>query len=148
MRSVSCVYIIAMLCCGPALANQSIDKIGHIQNLEGTATIVRDGAALAGAAGTALYRGDLVRTGKPGAVGIVLTDDTSISLGSGSELSLSDYAFEPKESKFALVIRMVKGTFSYISGQIVKLAPGSAQLQTPDATIAVRGTKLLIEIKE
>lgn len=148
MRSVSCVFIIAMLCCGPALANQSIDKIGHIQNLEGTATIVRDGAALAGAAGTALYRGDLVRTGKPGAVGIVLTDDTSISLGSGSELSLNDYAFEPKESKFALAIRMVKGTFSYISGQIVKLAPGSAQLQTPDATIAVRGTKLLIEIKE
>lgn len=148
MRSVSCAFLIAILFAEPALANQPADKIGHIQNLEGTATIVRDGAALVGAAGTALYRGDLVRTGKPGAVGIVLTDDTSISLGSGSELSLNDYAFEPKESKFALAIRMVKGTFSYISGQIVKLAPGSAQLQTPDATIAVRGTKLLIEIKE
>ena len=83
-----------------------------------------------------------------GAVGIVLTDDTSISLGSGSELSLNDYAFDPKESKFALAIRMIKGTFSYISGQIVKLAPDSAQLHTPDATIAVRGTKLLIQIKE
>lgn len=148
MRTLSYAFLIAMLFAQPVLASQSVDKIGHIQNLEGTASILRDGATLAGAAGTALYRGDLVRTGKPGAVGIVLTDDTSISLGSGSELSLNDYAFDPKESKFALAIRMIKGTFSYISGQIVKLAPGSAQLHTPDATIAVRGTKLLIQIKE
>jgi hypothetical protein len=147
MRTLSCAFLIAMLFAQPVLASQSVDKIGHIQNLEGTASILRDGTTLAGAAGAALYRGDLVRTGKPGAVGIVLTDDTSISLGSGSELSLNDYAFDPKESKFALAIRMIKGTFSYISGQIVKLAPDSAQLHTPDATIAVRGTKLLIQIK-
>ena len=78
----------------------------------------------------------------------MLTDDTSISQGSGSELSLDDYAFEPKEGKFALVLRMIKGTFSYITGQIVKLAPESARVHTPDATIAVRGTKLLIQIQE
>ncbi|HEY9209841.1 MAG TPA: FecR domain-containing protein [Methylotenera sp.] len=148
MKTLTSAFLITMLFVEPALARQSVDKIGHIQNLEGTASILRDGTTLAGVAGTALYRGDLVRTGKPGAVGIVLTDDTSISLGSGSELSLNDYAFEPKESKFALGIRMIKGTFSFISGQIVKLAPDSAQLHTPDATIAVRGTKLLIQIKE
>lgn len=148
MKTISSAVLIAILFSEPSLASQSTDKIGHIQNLQGTASILRDGRVSAGVVGSALYRGDLVRTGKPGAVGIVLTDDTSISLGSGSELSLNDYAFEPKESKFALGLRMIKGTFSYISGQIVKLAPGSAQLHTPDATIAVRGTKLLIEIKE
>jgi len=148
MKTLSSVFLMAMLFAETSLASPSIDKIGHIQNLKGTASILRDGTVLAGDPGTALYRGDLVRTGKPGAVGIVLTDDTSISLGSGSELSLNDYAFEPKESKFALGIRMLKGTFSYISGQIAKLAPDSAQLHTPDATIAVRGTKLLIQIKE
>ena len=148
MKILSYAFLIAMFFAAPALASQSADKIGHIQNLEGTASILRDGATVAGATGAALYRGDFIRTGKPGAVGIVLTDDTSISLGSGSELSLNDYAFDPKESKFALAIRMIKGTFSYITGQIVKLAPESAQLHTPDATIAVRGTKLLIQIKE
>jgi hypothetical protein len=148
MKTITSAFLIALLFAEPSLASPSSDKIGHIQNLQGTASILRDGRVSAGVVGSALYRGDLVRTGKPGAVGIVLTDDTSISLGSGSELSLNDYAFEPKESKFALGLRMIKGTFSYISGQIVKLAPGSAQLHTPDATIAVRGTKLLIEIKE
>ncbi len=141
-------FLIAMLVSTPALAQQAAETIGYIQNSQGVVSIRRGGTALPGAAGAALYRGDLIRTGKPGAVGIVLTDDTSISQGSGSELFLDDYAFDPKEGKFALVLRMIKGTFSYITGQIVKLAPESAHVRTPDATIAVRGTKLLIQVQE
>lgn len=122
--------------------------IGHIQHLTGTASVVRDNAIVAVAAGAALYRGDIVRTGKPGAAGVVLTDDTTISLGSGSEIALNDYTFQPKEGKFGLALKMVKGSFAYVTGQIVKLAPDSAQIHTPDATIAVRGTKLLIQIED
>ncbi|MBY0411605.1 MAG: FecR family protein, partial [Burkholderiaceae bacterium] len=95
-----------------------------------------------------LYKGDVIRTGKPGAAGIVLTDDTTISMGSGSEISMNDYVFQPKDGKFSLAIKMVKGTFAYVTGQIVKLSPESAQVQTPDATIAVRGTKILVQISE
>lgn len=129
-------------------AREPSDVIGHIQQLTGTASIVRDNAIVAVAAGAALYRGDVVRTGKPGAAGVVLTDDTTISLGSGSEIALNDYTFQPKEGKFGLALKMVKGSFAYVTGQIVKLAPDSAHIQTPDATIAVRGTKLLIQIED
>jgi len=148
MKKFACAFFVAMLICVPAIAQQPAEMIGRIQNIQGVASIQRGGVTLPGAAGTALYLGDLIRTGKPGAVGIVLTDDTTISLGSGSELSLTDYAFAPKEGRFAFVMQMIKGTFSYISGQIVKLAPETARVRTPDATIAVRGTKLLIEIQE
>ncbi len=147
MKSSVRIFLLAILISAPALAEQPAEVIGHIQKIEGTAFIQRGGTTLPAAAGAALYRGDLIRTGKPGAAGIVLTDDTTISLGSGSEFSLNDYAFDPKEGKFALVVRMIKGTFSYITGQIVKLAPGAAQVRTPDATIAVRGTKLLIQVE-
>lgn len=149
MKTSACVFLVAILVSAPAIAQQpAAEMIGHIQNMEGAASIQRGGSTLPGAAGAALYRGDLIRTGKPGAVGIVLTDDTTISLGSSSELSLNDYAFDPKEGRFALAMRMIKGTFSYITGQIVKLAPDTAQVRTPDATIAVRGTKLLIQVQE
>lgn len=124
------------------------DVIGTIQSLQGTVTIARAGATLPATVGTALYRGDQVRTGKPGAVGIVLGDDTTISAGSSSELALNDYLFDPNNGKFALVVRMLKGTFSYITGQIGKLAPDTVKVRTPDATIATRGTKVLIEVKE
>jgi hypothetical protein len=148
MKKSACVFVVALLVSASAIAQQPAETIGHIRNMAGLASIQRGATALPATSGAVLYRGDLVRTGKPGAVGIVLTDDTTISLGPGSELSLNDYAFDPKEGKFALAIRMIKGTFSYITGQIVKLAPDTARVQTPDATIAVRGTKLLIQIQE
>ena len=124
------------------------DTIGQIQTVQGSAAIIRGTATVPVTVGTPLLRGDVVRTAKPGAVGIILTDDTTISVGPNSELSLKDYTFAPKDSKFSLVVRMAKGTFVYLSGLIGKLAPNSVQLLIPNATIAVRGTKLLIEVQE
>ncbi|HET6787266.1 MAG TPA: FecR domain-containing protein [Aquabacterium sp.] len=148
MKSAICAALAMAVWCAPATAASASDTIGHIQTVAGVATVQRSGAALPATSGMALQRGDRVRTGQPGALGIVLTDDTTVSLGPNSELLLSQYDFEPKDKQFALVLKMLKGTFSYISGQIVKLAPGSAQLQTPDATIAVRGTKVLVQVQE
>ena len=147
MRTIAYLLFFTLLP-APVWADAAADAIGHIQTLQGQAFILRAGTTLPATTGAELRKNDLVRTGKPAAVGIVLTDDTTISLGSNSELSLDDYSFDPKQGKFALALRMVKGTFSYITGQIVKLAPDAAKVQTPDATIAVRGTKLLVEIKD
>lgn len=148
MKTSACIFSVAILSAAPALADQAAETIGYIQTLDGQAFIQRGGATHPAVTGAALQRNDLIRTGKPGAVGIVLTDDTTVALGSGSELSLNEYVFEPKQGKFALAIKMIKGSFSYITGQIVKLAPDAARVLTPDATIAVRGTKLLVQIKE
>ena len=122
--------------------------IGLVRSTEGTVTLQRGPESLPGAVGVALQRGDVVRTGRPGAAGLVLSDDTTISLGPGSELALDDYAFEPRDGRFALGLRMLRGTFSYITGQITRLSPDAAKLRTPDATIAVRGTKVLIQVEE
>jgi hypothetical protein len=146
---ILCAWALALATMAPATwAQPSTETIGHLQNLSGSASVERAGAALPASAGMVLLQGDRIRTGSPGAAGIVLTDDTAISLGSGSELLLNDYAFAPQEGKLALAIKLLKGTFAYVTGQIVKLAPEAAQVQTPTATIAVRGTKLLIEVQE
>lgn len=147
MKPISRLLLIGLMPFASAFA-ESPETIGHIQTLQGQAYVQRAGANFPAAIGTALQQHDRIRTGKPAAVGIVLTDDTTISLGSNSEVSLDDYAFEPKQGTFALSLKMIKGTFSYITGQIVKLSPESARVQTPDATIAVRGTKLLVEIRD
>jgi hypothetical protein len=124
------------------------NSIGQIQTLNGTATVIRNYISIPAATAQPLYRGDLIRTSKTGSVGIVLSDDTTLSLGPNSEIILKDYLFNPKEGKFSMIAKMVKGTFSYISGLIGKLAPESIRMELPDATIAVRGTKLLVNIEE
>lgn len=131
----------------PSLAVSS-ETIGHIQTLQGAASIQRGDLIIPATIGAALYRDDTVRTGKPGAVGIVLTDDTSIALGSNSEISLKEYEFNPKEGKFSFLLRMTRGTCVYLSGLIAKLSPQSVRLAIPDAIIATRGTRLLIAVQE
>ena len=146
MNSLTLVVLLLSVLVTPAVAQQT-ETIGHVRELSGTASIVRGAASLPASVGLALQRGDQIRTDKPGAVGLVLLDDTTISLGSNSALSLNDFDFLPKERKFSLAMRMIKGTFVYVSGQISKLAPDAIHLSIPDATIAVRGTKLLVEIE-
>lgn len=147
MKTVICGLCATLLMTAPAQAETS-EVIGQIRTLKGSALVQRNDTLLPAAVGMALHRGDQIRTGTPGAAGIVLTDDTTVSLGSGSELVMKDYAFDPKESRFACVMRIVKGSLVYISGMIARLAPQTIQVQTPDAAIAVRGTKLLVEVRE
>jgi hypothetical protein len=147
MKTLICCLLLLFVSITPSHA-LPVEAIGRIHTLKGEATVQRGTLKIPAAVGATLSRGDLVRTGKPGAVGIVLTDDTTISLGPNSELSLKEYAFVPNEGKFSLVVRMAKGSFAYLSGLIGKLAPEAVHLAIPDATIAVRGTKLLIDIQE
>jgi hypothetical protein len=147
MKSMILGLSLILFTISPAAALQP-DAIGHIQTLKGAASIMRGNTTLPAAIGVLLYSGDTIRTAKTDSVGIVLTDDSTFSLGPNSEIVLKDYLFNPKEGKFSLVTRMAKGTFSYLSGIIGKLSPNSIHLELPEATIAVRGTKLFIKVDE
>jgi hypothetical protein len=122
------------------------EAIGHIQTLKGAAYILRGGNTVTAIVGAPIFCMDTIRTVKTGAVGIILADDSSLSLGPNSEIAIKDYLFNPKEGKFAFLTHMVKGTFVYLSGVIGKLSPDSVRLEIPDAIIAVRGTRLLVKI--
>src|SRR5512142_2915210 len=98
--------MVALLCAAPVRADD--ERIGRVLTLDGTASIERNGTTLPAVVGADVHRGDVIRTGKPGAVGVVLNDETTISLGSGSELALVDFGFDPRRGKFALVMRMAK----------------------------------------
>ncbi len=146
MRAIALNLLIILLAISPAAAFQP-DSIGHIQTLNGTATILRGNTSIPAAKALPVFRGDTIRTSKTGSLGIVLTDDTTFSLGPNSEIVISDYMFNPREGKFSMITKMVKGTFSYISGLMGKLSPNSIKMDIPNATISVRGTKLLINIE-
>lgn len=123
------------------------ESIGSVKSITGSAEIVRDGSIIQAVSGLELLQKDIVRTHKESTLGLILHDDTILSLGAESELDLAEYVFEPQDTRFSVVIKFVKGTFVYLSGVIGKLAPDSIRLETPTSSIAVRGTRLLVKVE-
>ena len=120
---------------------------GRIKVASGSAFIVRDGAQLPAQVGQVVFEADGLRTGGDGKVGVTLNDDTRLSLGPNSELTLQRFTYAPAERGFGLVLKFVRGAATYVSGRIAKLAPDSIRLETPASIIGVRGTTLAIQVQ-
>lgn len=131
---------------GTAQAETSV--AGFIKTTEGSGQILRAGNAIPARIGDTLYVEDIVITSDQSTVGIMLEDDTVLSLGPNSRLEMNDFAFAPQEEKFSIVIRLLKGSFAYMSGVIARLAPDKVHIETPDAVIAVHGTRFLVKVVE
>ena len=130
----------------PALAQQQT-VAGRIKLVSGSAFVVRDGKAIPATAGQELMQADSLRTGDDGRLGIMLKDDTRVSLGPDSELRLERFVYAPAEGNLALALKFVRGAMAYVSGRIAKLAPDSIRLETPAAIVGVRGTTLAIRVQ-
>ena len=135
--------ILLLGCPGLLLAGE---LAGTVKTLTGQAVVMRQGQAVELFVGMPIQVDDHLLTGADSSLGVILLDDTTLSLGAESELLVRDFIFEPKQSRFSMVLKVLKGSFLYLSGVIGKLAPESIKLETPDSTIAVRGTRLLIKV--
>jgi hypothetical protein len=132
---------------GEAIFADTPPIIAVVQKVSGTATVVRQGRTISAKIGLDLYQYDTLRTGSDGSIGVIFNDDTSLSLGPGSMLVIDEFVFAPKQGKYSIALRMIKGTVAYFSGLISKLAPDSAHIETPTASIGIRGTKFVARVE-
>jgi len=123
-----------------------IESVGFIKSVSGEVLIVSSELSVRAVPNMKIMQGDSIATGAGSSVGLIFEDDTVVSIGPNSEIEIQSFMFNPVEKELSFVARMVKGTFSFITGQIAKLAPRNVKLETPDATLGVRGTKLLVKI--
>jgi len=130
----------------PSVAGE--ETIGSVKNAAGKTFVVRGGGEIPAAAGFKLHLGDTLETGPDGRLGVILRDDSLISLGPSSRVAIEKFLFSPAEGKLGLTTRILRGTMAYLSGLIGRLAPESATFVTPVATIGVRGTRFAIKVPE
>ena len=119
-------------------------EIGQIKTAKGQVTIERDGRTLSGTVGARLQSADVVKTGADSSVGITMDDDSLLSAGPGSILSLDRYAFEPTTGQGRFDASLNKGTLAVISGRIAKGSPDAMTVRTPTAVLGVRGTEFVV----
>jgi hypothetical protein len=121
--------------------------VASVKKVSGSVTIVRQGRSMQATNGLEIWEKDTLQTGRNGSIGIVFSDDTFLSMGPGSILTIDEFVFAPKQGKFSIVIRMMKGTAAYLSGLISKLSPEAAYFKTPTASIGIRGTRFVVKVE-
>lgn len=132
----------------PASAELPEGAIGQVKTLVSGASVERAGKSESAVLGTPVYEGDLVLTDASGSIGITFLDGTVLSLGSDSAMTIDAFVFEPQDKKLSFAAKFLKGTATYLSGRIAKLAPDHVDLATPFTTIGIRGTRVLIKVAE
>ncbi len=138
--------IISFLLLASISYGAKIESVGFIKSVSGNAFIMSPSSTVPAVPNMKINLGDSVKTGKESSVGLIFEDDTVVSVGQNSEVKIEEFMFNPIDQELSFVMRMVAGTFSFITGQIAKLAPQRVRFETPDATLGVRGTKLLVKI--
>jgi len=140
---------------GPAVQAPASEPIGKVVTATGAVTIERADAMVVQAnvsgasqtkVGDLVYRGDMVQTGADGRVGINFSDGTSFNLSSNARMALSEFVYDPDGKSNSTLFNLTKGTFTFVAGKIAKT--GDMKIDTPVATIGVRGTTPHVEISD
>lgn len=147
MKYLCSIIAAAFVACA-TLAAASDGSAGRVKTVKGSASILRGQSSLPAVINERVLQGDTLRTGPDGSLGVILKDDTSLSLGPNSVVVVDQFLFAPAEGKLSLVTRMLRGTAVYVSGIIARLSPQTVRFETPSASIGIRGTRFLVKVDE
>ena len=140
-------HLLALLCLATTSVMAQDKVIGFIKTVDANASVVLAGQSVPAQPGMALELGQVLKTGKPGSMGVMLKDNTSLSLGPNSELILDEYLYAPGSGDLKLGLNFLKGSLHYVSGVIAKLRPDAVSIKTPSSTIGVRGTQFVAKVE-
>jgi hypothetical protein len=116
-------------------------QIGSAKAVQGHMTAMGSEGARSLQAGSPLYTGDIVSTAKGSAGSIQFLDHTVLNVGEGSKVILDKYVYDSAKGSGQALLKLAQGTFRTVTGEIVKHSPESFKVQSPLATIGIRGTE-------
>jgi hypothetical protein len=126
----------------PALAAPT-SGIGTVVSAATEVSGGKQGAEVTLVTGSEVFADDRIHTDPSGLGQIEFVDHTKLAIGPGSTLTLDRFVYDPNKGKTDIVIGFGQGAFRFITGA------GSHEgyeIDTPVATIAVRGTAFDVAI--
>lgn len=115
VRYLKIVLCLVVFCCA-SQAYAAEWKAGIARKAEGAVFVDRQGKLSPLKEGDTLNEQDTVVT-QAGSVGIVMKDDSLMSVGSNSRLTISKFVFEPAEREYSLGTHLKQGTMVYLTGR-------------------------------
>ena len=125
------------------------ELIGNIESLEGEVFAIRaDGERVRHELGDQVFQGDILESGDDGKVGVLLADETTFAMGSEGRMVLDEMVCDPATQEGSVSMSVLQGVFTFVSGQVAKTDPDAMTLDTPVATIGIRGTQVGLDIRD
>lgn len=123
------------------------EPVGYVKTVTGEAFVVTAGQSVRAQPGTAVLRGSLLKTAQASAMGVAFKDNTLMSFGPDTEMTVEEYLYAPAEGDLKLSTRLARGSLNYVSGVIAKLKPTAVTVKTPTGIIGVRGTQFVAKVE-
>ena len=140
---IAATAAIAFCTVAPAMADEEIGVVfeREFRGAEGTRT---NGETRDLRWNEPVFSEETVMTGADAHTELQFIDRTHLSVGANSQVVLDSFVYDPSQGTGDAVITFGKGFFRFVTGDMNKDA---YQLETPSATLAIRGTifQLLID---
>ncbi len=87
----------------------------------------------------------LLKSDSTGKAQLVFNDDSTLSVAPDTEITISEYVDTPQEEN--IVFNLTVGTARIITGEVSRRNPQAFTVNTPQASIGIRGTIVTIQVK-
>lgn len=133
---------------GSGVAWAQAEPVGYVKTVSGTAWVATSGQRVKAQPGTPVMIGSQLTTAAASTLGITFTDNTVMSFGPDTSLTVDEYLYAPAQDQLKLGTRLGKGSLNYVSGMIAKLKPDAVNIKTPSAIIGGRGTQFVVYVED
>jgi hypothetical protein len=92
-----------------------------------------------------VHQDEMIKTGAASAARLVFADRTDFMIGAESEVVLDKFVYDSTSNSGQLILRATKGLMKFRTGS---MSSRSYRIDTPVATVGVRGTEFVIQVFE
>ena len=126
---------------GQAFARDQL--AGTVERLRGEAQRISTAGTAGLAVGSQVFVDDVIVTGDDARLIIKFADDSTLTLGEDARIIVDQLVYDTNAGELAQVLDVVQGVFRFATGRVGKQNPSAVAVNTPVATIGIRGTEFI-----
>ncbi len=145
MRAYQCLPVFALAAFTAHAQAATPPQIGTAAVTKNSVTGALSGAQRTLKRGDGVFQNESIKTGKDAGAQLLFRDETALTMGPDSHVTLDKLVYDPDKKTGEMSIRAVSGAFRFVTGSGPK---GGYKIDTPVGTIGVRGTIIQFIIKD
>lgn len=142
-------WLLLLSCCIATGSINAAENIGGIFEQSGSVGKISrtTGETLQAELETDIVSMDEIETAN-GRLKIKFVDNTQVSLTENTYIEINEYVFDPDPNKSKMALNFVSGTARFATGGLGLVARQNIQIDTPTASIGIRGTDFTTTVDE